>query len=60
MIYFPKIYGTCSGANNAINMAIKAKKDNPKKNVFIYKEILHNKYVDNKINKNSITIIKYS
>ena len=37
MIYFPKIYGTCSGANNAINMAIKAKKDNPKKNVFIYK-----------------------
>ena len=57
MIYFPKIYGTCSGANNAINMAIKAKKDNPKKNVFIYKEILHNNYVVNELNKLGITII---
>ncbi len=57
MIYFPKIYGTCSGANNAINLAIKVKKENKNKNVYIYKEILHNNYVVNELNKIGIKII---
>ena len=72
MIYYPKIYGTCSGANKAINLAYKLKKENKDKNIVIYKEILHNPYVikelkkDNiiciddltKINKNDIIIIR--
>ncbi len=57
MIYFPKIYGTCSGANNAIDLAIKVKKENKNKNVYIYKEILHNNYVVNELNKIGIKII---
>ncbi len=57
MIYFPKIYGTCRGANNAINTAIKVKKENKDKNVYIYKEILHNNYVVNELNKLGIEII---
>ena len=57
MIYFPKIYGTCRGANNAINMAIKVKKENPDKKVLIYKEILHNNYVVNELNKIGIEIV---
>ena len=72
MIYYPKIYGTCAGANKAINLAYKLKKENKDKNIIIYKEILHNPYVikelkkDNiiciddltKINKNDIVIIR--
>lgn len=58
MIYFPKIYGTCYGANNAINMAIKVKKENKDKKVFIYKEILHNNYVVNELKKLGIEIIE--
>ena len=72
MIYYPKIYGTCAGANKAINLAYKLKKENKNKNIVIYKEILHNPYVikelkkDNiiciddltKINKNDIVIIR--
>ena len=57
MIYYPKIYGTCRGANNAINVAIKIKKENKNKNVYIYKEILHNNYVVNELNKIGIQII---
>ncbi len=57
MIYFPKIYGTCRGANNAINMAIKIKKENKNKSIFIYKEILHNNYVINELEKIGIKII---
>ena len=45
MIYYPKIYGTCSGASRAINIAIKLKEEFKDKNVYIYKEILHNDYV---------------
>ena len=44
MIYVPKIYGTCGGANKALEMAIKLKEEYKDKNVYIYKEILHNPY----------------
>ena len=57
MIYFPKIYGTCKGANNAINVAIKVKEENKDKNVYIYKEILHNNYVVHELNKLGIKIV---
>lgn len=57
MIFFPKIYGTCRGANNAINVAIQVKKENKDRNVYIFKEILHNNYVVNELNKIGIRII---
>lgn len=47
MIYIPKIYGTCNGSKNAIDIVYnlyerEKKKKNPKK-IVVYKEILHNK-----------------
>ena len=41
MIYFPKIYGTCGGANKALEMAIKLKEEYKDKNVYIYLLVLH-------------------
>ena len=37
MIYFPKTYGTCNGANKAISLAYKLNNDNKDKNIYIYK-----------------------
>lgn len=57
MIYFPKTYGTCSGANKAISLAYKLKKENKNKNIYIYKELLHNPYVINELKNNDILCI---
>lgn len=51
MIYYPKIYGTCAGANKAIETAYKLKKENTNKNIYIYKEILHNPYIIKELEK---------
>lgn len=55
MIYIPKVTGTCRGAWNAVEVALKAKKEN--KNVCVYKEILHNERVISDLNKKGITCI---
>ena len=56
MIYFPKTFGTCIGANRAIKMAYKLKNEFNKP-IYIYKEILHNKYIiDMLTNDNIFTI----
>ena len=57
MIYFPKTYGTCNGANKAISLAYKLKNDNKDKNIYIYKELLHNPYVINELKENGIFCI---
>lgn len=57
MIYYPKIFGTCSGANKAINIALKLKEEFKDKNIYIYKELLHNEYVINNLEKNGIKTI---
>lgn len=57
MIYYPKVYGTCAGANKAIEAAYKLKKENKDKNIYIYKEILHNPYIINKLLKDDIKCI---
>lgn len=57
MIYYPKIYGTCAGANKAIEVAYKLKKENTKKNIYIYKEILHNPYIIKELEKDDIKCI---
>ena len=58
MIYYPKMYGTCSGANKAIQMAYKLKDEFKDKNVYIYKEILHNQYIIDELSKNGIETIE--
>lgn len=58
MIYFPKIYGTCGGANKALEMAIKLKEEYKDKNVYIYKEILHNPYIIEDLKKKGILCIE--
>ena len=58
MIYFPKTYGTCNGANKAISLAYKLKSDNKDKNIYIYKELLHNPYVINELKENGIFCIE--
>lgn len=57
MIYYPKIYGTCAGANKAIEAAYKLKKENTNKNIYIYKEILHNPYIIKELEKDNIKCI---
>lgn len=57
MIYYPKIYGTCAGANKAIETAYKLRKDNKDKNIYIYKEILHNPYIISELEKDNIKCI---
>lgn len=57
MIYYPKIYGTCAGANKAIETAYKLKKENTNKNIYIYKEILHNPYIIKELEKDNIKCI---
>ena len=57
MIYYPKIYGTCIGANRAIKIAYKLKDEFKDKHVVIFKEILHNEYVINELKNDGIDII---
>lgn len=57
MIYYPKVYGTCAGANKAIETAYKLKKENKDKNIYIYKEILHNPYIISELLKDGIKCI---
>ena len=58
MIYYPKMYGTCSGANKAIQMAYKLKDEFKDKKIYIYKEILHNQYIIDELAKNGIKTIE--
>ena len=51
MIYYPKNYGVCMGSNNAINMALELKSKYKEKNIYIYKEVLHNEYIINMLTK---------
>ncbi len=57
MIYYPKTYGTCAGANKAIETAYKLKSEKKNKNIYIYKEILHNPYIINELEKDNIKCI---
>ena len=57
MIYYPKVYGTCFGALRAIKLAYSLKKEHNDKNIYIYKEILHNTYVINELEKDNIKTI---
>lgn len=57
MIYYPKIYGTCTGANKAIEMAYKLKNEFKDKNIYIYKEVLHNEFIIKELNNHGINII---
>ena len=57
MIYYPKVYGVCKGAYKAIDTALKLKDKFKDKNIYIYKEVLHNEYVINELNKKGIKII---
>ena len=57
MIYYPKIYGTCTGANKAIEMAYKLKNEFKDKNIYIYKEVLHNEFIIKELKDHGINII---
>ena len=57
MIYYPKIFGTCAGANKAIKLALELKDKFNNKNIYIYKEILHNPYIINELKKKNIYCI---
>ena len=57
MIYYPKIFGTCAGANKAIELAFNLRNKFKNKNVYIYKEILHNPYIIDLLSKKNIKCI---
>lgn len=56
MIYVSKICGTCPGAKNAIDMAKKLASEG--KNVYIYKEILHNNTVIKELEKLGVSCVE--
>lgn len=57
MILYPKHYATCAGSKRAIELAYELKNKFKDKNIFIYKEILHNSYIINKLKNNNIECI---
>ena len=52
MIYLPKIYGTCKGASRSVELSMDLSKK--EKDVYMYKEILHNKDVINYLLDNGV------
>ncbi len=52
MIYLPKIYGTCKGSERSVNLSMELSKNT--KNVYMYKEILHNKDVIDYLKDNGV------
>ena len=58
MIYYPKVYGTCAGANKAIKLALELKDKFNNKKIYIYKEILHNPYIINLLKQKGIICIE--
>ena len=57
MIYYPKVFGICGGANKAIDLAYKLNEEYKNKNIYIYKEILHNKFIIDSLKKKNILCI---
>lgn len=57
MIYYPKVYGVCTGAYKAVDLAYKLNEQFKDKNIYIYKEVLHNEYIIDKLNKEGIKIV---
>ncbi len=57
MIYYPKVFGTCTGSNKAIEIAFRLRNEFKDKNVYIYKEILHNPYIIDLLAKDNIKCI---
>jgi len=49
--------GYCAGVLNAINIALKARKDNPSRNVFVLGMLVHNKLVIDELNAKGITTL---
>ena len=52
MINLPKIYGTCKGAARSVDLSIDLSKK--EKNIYMYKEILHNKDVIDYLKSNGV------
>ena len=48
----PKSY--CAGVTNAINIALKAKEDYPKREIYILGKLVHNQLVINDLNEKGI------
>ncbi len=57
MIYYPKVFGVCNGSNKAIKLSYELKDKYKDKNIYIYKEILHNEYIINELERNNIRTI---
>ena len=55
MIFIPKVCGTCAGATRALNFVYSLK--NNKKNVVVYKQILHNEEVIADLERNNIKCV---
>ena len=56
MIYLPKIYGTCKGSSRSVELSIEYAKGNKK--VYMYKEILHNKDVIDKLKEYGVLYVE--
>ena len=50
--------GYCAGVMNAITKAIKVKKDNPNKDIFVFGKLVHNNYTIEKLKEDGITTLE--
>ncbi len=59
--YIPKYFGFCFGVKNAIEICYKTIHENPKKNIFLISEMIHNPNVNEDLKKkrNKIFARKY-
>ena len=58
--YIPKYFGFCFGVKNAIEICYKTIHENPKKNIFLISEMIHNPNVNEDLKKKGIKFLQES
>ncbi len=55
--YIPRYFGFCFGVKNAIEICYKVIKENPKKNIYLLSEMIHNPNVNKDLQENGVKFI---
>jgi len=55
--YIPRYFGFCFGVKNAIEICYKVIKENPKRNIYLLSEMIHNPNVNKDLEENGVKFI---
>ena len=55
--YIPRYFGFCFGVKNAIEICYKVIKENPRKNIYLLSEMIHNPNVNKDLQENGVKFI---